>query len=80
MGAATQMFVAENDDICPGWLTDAYGNVDDGWYMTFPRVLRSDLQRNALANRPKIDPARSIWICPANPREQWDKPFSLLLE
>jgi len=26
--------------ICPEWLTDAYGNVDDGWYMDSPRVLR----------------------------------------
>jgi prepilin-type N-terminal cleavage/methylation domain-containing protein len=34
-GAATQMFVAENDDYLPkNGSPNAFGNVDEGWYST----------------------------------------------
>jgi prepilin-type N-terminal cleavage/methylation domain-containing protein/prepilin-type processing-associated H-X9-DG protein len=69
-GAATQMFVAENDDYLPkNGSPNSYGNLDEGWYMDLPRVLRIPTYKEMpWRTDPKFDPGRSIWICPANPR------------
>src|SRR5215475_14740052 len=41
-GAATQMYVVDNNDFLPpdGSPNGPNGNSDDGWYMDLPRVLR----------------------------------------
>lgn len=69
-GGATQMFVAENEDYLPkNGSPNAYGNVDEGWYMDLPRVLGiPTYTQMPWRTNPTIDPGRSIWICPANPR------------
>lgn len=69
-GVATQMFVAENEDYLPkNGSPNAYGNVDEGWYMDLPRVLGiPTYPQMPWRTNPDIDPGRSVWICPANPR------------
>ncbi len=68
-GLATQLFATENDDYLPKDGTPNGTSVDEGWYNDLPRVLglasyrQMPWRTNAL-----IDPGRSIWICPANPR------------
>jgi prepilin-type N-terminal cleavage/methylation domain-containing protein/prepilin-type processing-associated H-X9-DG protein len=67
-GAATQIYVVENDDYLP---RDGSPNgiSDDGWYMDLPRLLRIPTYHEVpWRTNPNIDPGRSIWICPANPR------------
>jgi prepilin-type N-terminal cleavage/methylation domain-containing protein/prepilin-type processing-associated H-X9-DG protein len=67
-GAATQMYVVENDDYLPmdGSHT---GDSEHGWYMDLPRLLKiPNYHEVPWRKDPNFDPGRSIWICPANPR------------
>jgi prepilin-type N-terminal cleavage/methylation domain-containing protein/prepilin-type processing-associated H-X9-DG protein len=67
-GAATQMYVVENDDYLPmdGSHT---GDSEHGWYMELPRLLKIPTYHEVpWRTNPNIDPGRSIWICPANSR------------
>ena len=47
-----------------------HGNsVEEGWYIDLPRVLRIPTYREmAWRTNDSIEPGRSLWICPANPR------------
>jgi prepilin-type N-terminal cleavage/methylation domain-containing protein len=68
-GFATQMFAGDNQDFLPKDGTPNGTSVSEGWYNDLPRVLGLPCYRempwrtNAL-----IDPGRSLWICPSNPR------------
>jgi prepilin-type N-terminal cleavage/methylation domain-containing protein/prepilin-type processing-associated H-X9-DG protein len=69
-GAATQMFVAENNDYLPqDGAPNGISLGDDGWYNALPQVLGirpyRDMPWRADA---KADLGHSIWICPANTR------------
>jgi prepilin-type N-terminal cleavage/methylation domain-containing protein/prepilin-type processing-associated H-X9-DG protein len=67
-GAATQMYVAENDDYLPSD-GSPNGYSDIGWYMDLPPVLKIPTYHEMpWRQNPNIDPGHSIWICPANPR------------
>ena len=67
-GAATQMYVVDNNDYLPRD-GSPNGTSDDGWYMDLPRVLNIPTYHEVpWRTDPNIDPGRSIWICPANPR------------
>lgn len=67
-GAATQMFAGENDDLLPKD-GSPNGTANEGWYIDLPRVLRiPDYHQVPWRTNPNIEPDRSIWICPANPK------------
>jgi prepilin-type N-terminal cleavage/methylation domain-containing protein/prepilin-type processing-associated H-X9-DG protein len=68
-GTATLLFASENDDYLPKDGTPNGLSTDEGWYVDLPRTLKIP----TYAEMPwrtdaSIDPGRSIWICPANPR------------
>jgi prepilin-type processing-associated H-X9-DG protein len=68
-GLATQLFAADHDDLMPKDGTPNGTSTADGWYVDLPR----ELGLRAYGEMPwrtnaGIDPGRSLWICPANPR------------
>jgi prepilin-type N-terminal cleavage/methylation domain-containing protein/prepilin-type processing-associated H-X9-DG protein len=68
-GLATQIFAVENDDYLPRDGAASGLSTAEGWYIDLPRVLKippyAELPWRTNA---AIDPGRTIWICPANPR------------
>jgi type II secretory pathway pseudopilin PulG len=68
-GIATQLYAAENEDFLPRDGTPNGTLTDHGWYNDLPRVLRLPLYHELpWRTNAAIDPGRSLWICPANPR------------
>ena len=68
-GLATQMFTLDNDDFLPKDGTPNGTSVNEGWYIDLPRVLGlPTYQEVPWRTNASIDPGRSIWICPSNPR------------
>ncbi|HEV2207216.1 MAG TPA: prepilin-type N-terminal cleavage/methylation domain-containing protein [Verrucomicrobiae bacterium] len=68
-GLATQLFATDNADFLPKDGTPNGTSVDEGWYNDLPRVLHLPCYREmAWRTNATIDPGRSLWICPANPR------------
>ena len=66
---ATQLFAADNNDLLPKDGTPNGTSVDEGWYVDLPRVLKIPTYREMPWRiNDTIDPGRSLWICPANPR------------
>ena len=66
---ATQMFAIDNEDLLPKDGTPNGTSVNEGWYVDLPKVLGIPTYRDqAWRTNANIDPGRSIWICPANPR------------
>jgi prepilin-type processing-associated H-X9-DG protein/prepilin-type N-terminal cleavage/methylation domain-containing protein len=71
-GIATRLFTINNDDFLPkdGFATPTLpGHFKEGWYIQLPEEIGLPPYR-ALPWRTNasIDPGRSIWICPSNPR------------
>jgi prepilin-type N-terminal cleavage/methylation domain-containing protein/prepilin-type processing-associated H-X9-DG protein len=69
-GTATILFAGDNDDYLPhdGPLNPDK-NTTVGWYIELPKVLRLPTYlENPWYTNAAIEPARSIWICPSNPR------------
>jgi prepilin-type N-terminal cleavage/methylation domain-containing protein/prepilin-type processing-associated H-X9-DG protein len=70
-GLATQLYVADNDDFLP---PEGFGNptgdqVLKGWYFHLPQKLGiPPYHEMPWRTNAAIAPARSIWICPSNPR------------
>lgn len=68
-GLATQLYAAENRDFLP---EDGSANglsKDHGWYIDLPRVLNIPTYAEvAWRTNASIDPGRTIWLCPTNPR------------
>jgi len=68
-GTATQLFAAGNGDYLPQDGSFSGSSTDKGWYIDLPRTLGlppySEMPWRTNAH---IDPGRSIWICPSNPR------------
>lgn len=71
-GLATQLYVVDNNDFLP---QEGFGNpttpaqLKDGWYYRLPRVLGlPPYGEMPWRTNPAIDPGRSLWICPSNPR------------
>ncbi|MFO1475136.1 MAG: hypothetical protein U1F98_00620 [Verrucomicrobiota bacterium] len=68
-GAATMVYAGDHQ----GWLPkDGAPNgtsVDEGWYNDLPAAIGlPPYHRMPWRKDPKIDPGRSLWICPSNPR------------
>lgn len=68
-GLATHLFVTENEDWLP---QDGSPNgtwLKGGWYNDLPATLGIPTYHELpWRTNPSIDPGRSLWICPANPR------------
>ena len=68
-GTATQIFAGENNDYLPKDGSPNGISIDEGWYIDLPHVLRIPAYNEMpWRTNSSIDPGRSIWICPANPR------------
>ena len=66
---ATVLFALENEDFLPKDGTPNGTSVNEGWYLDLPKVLGIPTYREqAWRTNANIEPGRSIWICPANPR------------
>ncbi|HUA38447.1 MAG TPA: prepilin-type N-terminal cleavage/methylation domain-containing protein [Candidatus Sulfopaludibacter sp.] len=70
-GTATQLYAAANGDLLPPDGTSSPGNSDTnkGWYIQLPELLNlpryHDMPWRTNAH---LEPERSVWICPSNPR------------
>jgi prepilin-type N-terminal cleavage/methylation domain-containing protein len=68
-GLATQLFALDNGDFLPKDGTPNGTSVGEGWYNDLPRVLGLPCYRElAWRTNAQLEPGRSLWICPANPR------------
>jgi prepilin-type N-terminal cleavage/methylation domain-containing protein/prepilin-type processing-associated H-X9-DG protein len=68
-GIATQVFASENDDYLPKDGSPNGTAIDEGWYVDLPRTMKVPTYREMpWRTNAAIDPGRSLWICPANPR------------
>jgi len=68
-GLATQLFAGDNNDFLPKDGSPNGISLDEGWYIDLPRVLRIPTYiEMPWRTNAAIEPGRSLWICPANPR------------
>lgn len=68
-GTATQLFAMDNNDRLPKDGTPNGTSVDEGWYVDLPRAMKLPTYRELpWRTNAAIDPGRSVWICPSNPR------------
>src|SRR5436853_2075462 len=68
-GTATHIFAGDNDDYLPTDGAPSGRSVNTGWYVDLPRVLRiPPYYEMPWHTNATIEPGRSIWICPSNPR------------
>ena len=68
-GLATQIFASENDDLLPKDGSPNGTSIDEGWYNDLPRVLGLRAYKEMpWRTNASVDPGRSTWICPSNPR------------
>ena len=68
-GGATHMFSLDNDDFLPKDGTPNGTSVNEGWYIDLPRTLGIPTYHEVpWRTNASIEPGRSLWICPANPR------------
>jgi prepilin-type N-terminal cleavage/methylation domain-containing protein len=68
-GLATHLFAADNDDFLPKDGSPNGTSLDEGWYNDLPRALGLPTYKEMpWRTNATLDPGRSIWICPANPR------------
>jgi len=71
-GLATQLYVVDNNDFLP---PEGFGSpttmsqLTNGWYFHLPTQLGvAPYYQMAWRTNTAIDPGRSTWICPSNPR------------
>jgi prepilin-type N-terminal cleavage/methylation domain-containing protein len=68
-GLATHLFAGDNQDLLPKDGTPNGTSVAEGWYNDLPRTLGLPCYREMpWRTNAAINPGRSLWICPANPR------------
>lgn len=70
-GVATALYAGENNDWLPpdGIPNPSDRSTNTGWYIQLPRQLNLPVYHQmAWRTNASIEPGRSIWICPANPR------------
>ncbi len=68
-GLATQLFSLDNNDLLPKDGSPNGTSTAEGWYNDLPKVLGVPVYAQMpWHTNADIDPGRSIWICPANPR------------
>ena len=68
-GNATHLYALDNNDFLPKDGTPNGTSVNEGWYIDLPRAINLPTYHEMpWRTNAGIDPGRSIWICPANPR------------
>ncbi len=68
-GVATQLFAGDNEDLLPKDGSPNGTSLQEGWYNDLPKVLGQPVYREMpWRTNAGIDPGRSLWICPSNPR------------
>jgi prepilin-type N-terminal cleavage/methylation domain-containing protein/prepilin-type processing-associated H-X9-DG protein len=68
-GLATQLFAGENGDLLPKDGAPNGISLNEGWYNDLPRVLSLPCyEEMPWHTNAALDPGRSLWICPSNPR------------
>lgn len=70
-GLATQLYAADHEDFLPpdGTPNPTDTSTNFGWYIQLPRVLELPRYHDMpWRTNAAIEPGRSVWICPANPR------------
>jgi prepilin-type N-terminal cleavage/methylation domain-containing protein len=68
-GLATQLFAGDNNDYLPKDGTPNGTSLTEGWYNDLPRTLALPCYREMpWRTNAQINPGRSLWICPSNPR------------
>ena len=68
-GLATQLFVADNNDLLPKDGSPNGTSTSDGWYIDLPRVLGiATYHEVEWRTNVDIEPGRCVWICASNPR------------
>jgi prepilin-type N-terminal cleavage/methylation domain-containing protein/prepilin-type processing-associated H-X9-DG protein len=66
---ATHLFTLDNGDLLPKDGAPNGISVDEGWYNDLPRILKIPVYSEMTwRTNDTIDPGRSLWICPSNPR------------
>ena len=68
-GLATQLYVTDHDYFLPKDGSASGSSTTEGWYVDLPR----EMNLPTYAEMPwrtnaEIDPGKSVWICPSNPR------------
>jgi prepilin-type N-terminal cleavage/methylation domain-containing protein/prepilin-type processing-associated H-X9-DG protein len=68
-GLATQLYVTDHDYFLPKDGSASGSSTTEGWYVDLPREMNlpiyAEMPWRTNAN---IDPGKSVWICPSNPR------------
>jgi prepilin-type N-terminal cleavage/methylation domain-containing protein len=68
-GTATHLFAADNNDFLPKDGSPNGTSIDEGWYIDLPRAAGLPPYKDMpWRTNASLEPGRSIWICPANPR------------
>ncbi len=68
-GLATHLFASDNNDLLPKDGSPNGTSLTEGWYNDLPRTLGLPPYREMpWRTNAQIDPGRSLWICPSNPR------------
>jgi prepilin-type N-terminal cleavage/methylation domain-containing protein/prepilin-type processing-associated H-X9-DG protein len=68
-GVATHLYTVESNDLLPPDGSPNGTSVNSGWYVDLPRAMGLPAyQQMPWRTNADIDPGRSVWICPANPR------------
>ncbi|HEY9175621.1 MAG TPA: prepilin-type N-terminal cleavage/methylation domain-containing protein [Verrucomicrobiae bacterium] len=70
-GTATHLYAAENHDFLPpdGTPNPSDASTNTGWYIQLPAVLGLPRYHDqAWRKDAGVEPGRSVWICPSNPR------------
>lgn len=68
-GLATQLFASENGDLLPKDGAPNGISLEEGWYNDLPRALGLPCyEQMPWHTNATVDPGKSLWICPSNPR------------
>ena len=70
-GIATALYATEHEDLLPpdGVPNPTERSTNTGWYIQLPRQMGlPDYHQMPWRTNPAINPGRSVWICPTNPR------------
>ena len=68
-GVATRLYAVNNEGFLPKDGSASGSSTDEGWYVDLPRAMGlpayAEMRWRTNAN---VEPGRSVWICPSNPR------------
>jgi prepilin-type N-terminal cleavage/methylation domain-containing protein/prepilin-type processing-associated H-X9-DG protein len=68
-GIATQLFAAEHNDFLPRDGSASGSSTTAGWYVDLPEEMNLPIYAEMpWRTNASIEPGKSVWICPSNPR------------